>query len=218
MMRERRRVLGGLRNCEKDPKAKNLVCVYSARSERAKTLLALAAMVDAGIWDSGEERYRPGDRRLYSASWRPSPHASCFLLYISNRCMASRPLNLHVSALNDAEYDLYTTSLADITLSDNESTHDDAYFETLSVSVREARAWLRGRYSHISAATLDSVNRDFFSCFKTNNLYQILRFFSPTDMLSGGQFFAAIRLVVHAESGREVDRTLAFVQGMFLLI
>lgn len=33
-------------------------------------------------------------------------------------------------------------------------------------------------------------------------------------MLSGGQFFAALRLVVHAESGKQVDRSLAFVQGM----
>ncbi|KAE9385747.1 hypothetical protein BT96DRAFT_1026498 [Gymnopus androsaceus JB14] len=32
-------------------------------------------------------------------------------------------------------------------------------------------------------------------------------------MLSGGQFFAVLRLVVHAESGKEVDRTLAFVQA-----
>lgn len=47
---------------------------------------------------------------------------------------------------------------------------------------------------------------------------QILRFFSPnlsqTDMLSGGQFFAALRLVLHVESGKDVDRALAFVQGV----
>ncbi|KAJ3750982.1 hypothetical protein DFH05DRAFT_1519142 [Lentinula detonsa] len=118
--------------------------------------------------------------------------------------MASRRLNLHVSALNDAEYQLYTASLADITLTDSRIDgieHDDTYFENIHVSVREARAWLRGRYSHISAATLDNI----------------LRFFSPnlsqTDMLSGGQFFAALRLVVHVESGKDVDRALAFVQA-----
>ncbi|KAJ4485560.1 hypothetical protein J3R30DRAFT_1374642 [Lentinula aciculospora] len=118
--------------------------------------------------------------------------------------MASRRLNLHVSALNDAEYKLYTTSLADITLTDSPDDgieHDDAYFENISVSVREARAWLRGRYSHIQAAMLDNI----------------LRFFSPnlsqTDMLSGGQFFAALRLVVHVESGKDIDRALAFVQA-----
>jgi len=33
------------------------------------------------------------------------------------------------------------------------------------------------------------------------------------DTLSGGEFFAAIRLVIHAEHGKEVERALAFVQG-----
>ncbi|KIK70445.1 hypothetical protein GYMLUDRAFT_32461 [Collybiopsis luxurians FD-317 M1] len=116
--------------------------------------------------------------------------------------MASpRRLDLHVSALNDAEYQLYTSSLADITLSDGQLDSISQDFDNLSVSVREARAWLRGRYSHLPAATLDSI----------------LRFFSPNlsqqDTLTGGQFFAALRLVVHAESGKDVDRALAFVQA-----
>ena len=34
------------------------------------------------------------------------------------------------------------------------------------------------------------------------------------DTLSGGEFFAAIRLVIHAEHEKEVDRALAFVQGV----
>ena len=34
-----------------------------------------------------------------------------------------------------------------------------------------------------------------------------------TDTISGGQFFAALRLVVHVESGMDLDRSLAFVQG-----
>ncbi|THU84745.1 hypothetical protein K435DRAFT_398635 [Dendrothele bispora CBS 962.96] len=128
--------------------------------------------------------------------------------------MTQRRLDLHASALNDAEYELYTTSLADITLADEETNnndvkdkdkeeieHDDAYYDRLTVSVREARAWLRGRYSHVTAVTIDNI----------------LKFFSPTlsqtDVLTGGQFFAALRLVVHAESGKEVDRTFAFVQA-----
>ncbi|KAI6025558.1 hypothetical protein EDC04DRAFT_2722199 [Pisolithus marmoratus] len=35
----------------------------------------------------------------------------------------------------------------------------------------------------------------------------------PSDTLTGGQFFAALRLVVHAQSGKGVDRSLAFVQA-----
>ncbi|KXN87266.1 hypothetical protein AN958_08998 [Leucoagaricus sp. SymC.cos] len=47
----------------------------------------------------------------------------------------------------------------------------------------------------------------------------ILKYFSSTlaqgDTLSGGQFFAALRLVLHASNGRDVDRSLAFVQARF---
>lgn len=35
--------------------------------------------------------------------------------------------------------------------------HEDAYFEKMTVGVREARAWLRGRYVHISAPVIDGV-------------------------------------------------------------
>ncbi|KAF8160406.1 hypothetical protein BJ912DRAFT_1151036 [Pholiota molesta] len=117
-----------------------------------------------------------------------------------------RRLALHASALSDAEYDLYTASLRDLSLTDEDDGKaskdgEDAYFENIVVGVREARAWLRGRYSHVPAPTIDGI----------------LRLFSPTlahgDTLCGSEFFAALRLVVHAESGREVDRSLAFVQA-----
>lgn len=46
---------------------------------------------------------------------------------------------------------------------------------------------------------------------------QILKLFHPglgqSDVLTGGQFFAALRLVVHAEAGEGFDKGLAFVQG-----
>ncbi|KAK1220654.1 hypothetical protein PQX77_016610 [Marasmius sp. AFHP31] len=117
--------------------------------------------------------------------------------------MSLRRLNLHASALNDAEYSLYTSSLADITLTDEHDLqgHDDSYYEQMTLTLREARAWFKGRYSHLPAAVIDDI----------------LRFFSPNlsqaENLTGGQFFAAQRLLVHAESGREVDRSLAFVQA-----
>ncbi|KAF8810918.1 hypothetical protein BYT27DRAFT_7185239 [Phlegmacium glaucopus] len=117
----------------------------------------------------------------------------------------SRRLSLHASALSDDEYQFYTTSLLSIVSVEDESqSHnivDDAYFEKMNVNVRETRAWMRGRYSHISSLIID----------------KILKLFSPnlssTDSLSGGEFFAVLRLVVHAENGKEVDRSLAFVQA-----
>ncbi|KIJ63004.1 hypothetical protein HYDPIDRAFT_176112 [Hydnomerulius pinastri MD-312] len=117
-----------------------------------------------------------------------------------------RPLTLHVSALSDAEYNLYTASLDDLSVSsdtDPAAVHDDAHYERMSVGVREARAWIRGRYSDLPASDIDAI----LKLFHPNML--------PSDSLTGGQFFAALRLVVHAESGKGVDRTLAFVQGEF---
>ncbi|RDX39448.1 hypothetical protein OH76DRAFT_1424321, partial [Lentinus brumalis] len=75
-------------------------------------------------------------------------------------------------------------------------------YDKLAVGVREARAWLRGRYPALAPSTLDSI----------------LRLFSPdlgpTDVLTGGQFFAALRLVSHVLGGKEMDPSLVFIQAM----
>jgi hypothetical protein len=72
-----------------------------------------------------------------------------------------RRLNLHASALNDAEYELYTASLTDLDDTEEEdatsTAHDDAYYERMMIGVREVRGWLRGRYSHVSPASIDAV-------------------------------------------------------------
>ena len=67
-----------------------------------------------------------------------------------------RSLSLHVSALNDDEYTLFTSSFADLVASDVPLTTDDD-FEKHTVSVREARAWLRGRYPDLPMTDLDQV-------------------------------------------------------------
>ncbi|KAJ7627883.1 hypothetical protein B0H17DRAFT_1218439 [Mycena rosella] len=95
---------------------------------------------------------------------------------------SARRLALHPSALSDAEHALFTTSLADLA----DTTGD---LEHTAVSVREARAWLCGRYAAVGSGTVDEILR-----------------------LS---FFVALRLVLHAQAGRAVDRGLAFVQGAF---
>ncbi|KAJ7776190.1 hypothetical protein B0H16DRAFT_1002910 [Mycena metata] len=101
-----------------------------------------------------------------------------------------RPLSLHSSALNDAEYTLFTENLASLLDSDS----DDPEAQTLTI--RETRAWMRGRYPGIPATTID----------------RILALFPSKDTIHGGEFFAALRLVLHVESGKDVDRALAFVQ------
>lgn len=65
-----------------------------------------------------------------------------------------RSLSLHVSALNDDEYTLFTSSFTDLVAPDPPLKSDDD-FEKLTVSIREARAWLRGRYPDLS--DLDQV-------------------------------------------------------------
>ncbi|KAI6121991.1 hypothetical protein F5141DRAFT_1093952 [Pisolithus sp. B1] len=119
--------------------------------------------------------------------------------------MASmRPLTLHASALSDVEYDLYTSSLNELCVTndtDPSIARDDAHFETTTVGVREARAWLRGRYHDLPASDIDDILRLFSPSLM------------PSDTLTGGQFFAALRLVLHTQSGKGVDRSLAFVQA-----
>lgn len=135
-----------------------------------------------------------------------------------------RPLVLHASALSDNEYNAYTAALCDLAeLDDNsklKADTDSTYYEGVTVGVREARAWLRGRYSHIPAPDIDSVRTPkimiWASRYSCDNP-QILKLFYPnlgqTDVMSGGQVLAALRLVTHFEEGKGVDRSLAFVQG-----
>ncbi|KAH9958373.1 hypothetical protein BGW80DRAFT_1256921 [Lactifluus volemus] len=110
-----------------------------------------------------------------------------------------RSLFLHVSALNDEEYTLFTSSFTDLIASDLPLSTDHDY-EKQTVSVREARAWLRGRYSDLPVTDLDAI----------------LRLFSPSPgqdpVLSRGQFFALLRLVLHVRGGAELDRNLVFKQ------
>jgi hypothetical protein len=81
-----------------------------------------------------------------------------------------RQLTLHVSALNDAEYELYTAGIADLLLLDkyNEHANDDAYWENVNVGVKETWAWLRGRYGHLDTADIDTVSRTVYAVFLIN--------------------------------------------------
>lgn len=93
---------------------------------------------------------------------RPRPHcgshSASFFRSSSPvfRPSSMRSLSLHVSALNDDEYTLFTSSFADLVASDVPFTNDEE-FEKQTVSVREARAWLRGRYPDLPMTDLDQV-------------------------------------------------------------
>ena len=67
--------------------------------------------------------------------------------------MPRRPLTLHVSALSDAEYSSYTTSLGELI-----NPSPDVDWENVTLSVREARGWIRGRYgAGVDGAMIDQV-------------------------------------------------------------
>jgi len=76
------------------------------------------------------------------------------------RATFMRSLYLHVSALNEDEYSLFTSSFTDLLASDTPLT-TDADFEKQRVSIREARAWLRGRYADLPVSDLDQVRIPF---------------------------------------------------------
>ncbi|VDC05833.1 unnamed protein product [Peniophora sp. CBMAI 1063] len=109
-----------------------------------------------------------------------------------------RPLSLHVSALSEEEYKSFTSAFYDL-LGDDAHLDDDALGRE-TVSLREARAWLRGRYQDMQVAHVDEA----------------LRLFAPEGgkdaVLSGGQFFALLRVIMHMREGQKLDRKLAFDQ------
>ncbi|KAG8715775.1 hypothetical protein FRC11_000070 [Ceratobasidium sp. 423] len=111
-----------------------------------------------------------------------------------------RPLWLHISALSPDEYEAYPPALEDIASIGQDGEKED--WESKSVSVLVAKGWMRGRYR-------DQVEGDVVD--------KILRFFYPapsqTDCLSAGQFFAALRLISHAQRGHALDRSLVFIQA-----
>ncbi|KAF8872267.1 hypothetical protein BD779DRAFT_1573413 [Infundibulicybe gibba] len=87
-------------------------------------------------------------------------------------------------------------------------TKTNNFYEHTRLGVREARAWLRGRYVQVPASNIDQVRRQLLV-----DPSDVSPNLAPEDTMTGGQFFAALRMVVHVEAGKEVDRALAFVQA-----
>ena len=85
-------------------------------------------------------------------------------------------LMLHVSALNDSEYDSYTDASNDLTADGNNVPASDEHYDKLSVGVREVRAWLRGRYSTLPLADVDAVCP--FLVYRSHASYNRFRFSS----------------------------------------
>jgi collagen type III alpha len=52
--------------------------------------------------------------------------------------------------------------LAEIEEDEGGGGQDDEYFERITLGVREVRAWMRGRYSSLPTATIDTVNPRYF--------------------------------------------------------
>lgn len=74
-----------------------------------------------------------------------------------------RPLFLHTSALSDAEYTAYFDALHDIFdepepgggTSNSTPLHED--LEVHTIGMREARAWMRGRFKNMGLNNVDKV-------------------------------------------------------------
>ena len=81
-------------------------------------------------------------------------------MYTDPCLLTMRPLTLHTSALSDDEYSFYTSNISDLARCDG-TLHEDEFYEQITISVRETRAWLRGRYPNIPIATIDAVSKYF---------------------------------------------------------
>lgn len=75
-----------------------------------------------------------------------------------------RPLTLHISALSNEEFELYTRSLEELATLDNTVTGSSrtsshsSYYEQLSFNSGDIRAWLKGRYPYVTIEKIDSVS------------------------------------------------------------
>ena len=64
---------------------------------------------------------------------------------------AARRLFLHVSALSDLEYDVYTAALRDVMdLDSTGEVHFDEDIVNQALGLREVRAWMKGRYQDVN--------------------------------------------------------------------
>ncbi|KAF8991019.1 hypothetical protein BDQ17DRAFT_1371242 [Cyathus striatus] len=107
-----------------------------------------------------------------------------------------RPLTLHISSLTDAEYDLYTGVVSELCdVEGNKFKSDSAHYDHILINASEVRAWIRGRYAPSIGAGASDTDE---SC----------------DKMTCEQLFAALRILVHVDAGREVQRGLAFIQAL----
>ena len=69
-----------------------------------------------------------------------------------------RRLYLRVSALSDAEYNLYVADLMELSFTDRcAAMQQDEDYERVIIDVREVRARFRGRYRSVTVADVDMV-------------------------------------------------------------
>ena len=75
---------------------------------------------------------------------------------------------LHISALSDEEYLVYTSALRDVLDIDQADAklgkygEEEELLEGMEVGVREVRAWMKGRYRDVQGADIDKVSKAFF--------------------------------------------------------
>ncbi|KLO18485.1 hypothetical protein SCHPADRAFT_993536 [Schizopora paradoxa] len=122
-----------------------------------------------------------------------------------------RRLFLRLSALTDDEYAVCLCALKDILDIQDTSSGGGYDMKTMSeteelalegreVGIKEVRAWMKGRFHDVELGDID----------KTLHLFS--GFLESTNHLSGGQFLAALRIVMHVRNGRDVQEENAFAQ------
>lgn len=133
--------------------------------------------------------------------------------FIFHICTTCEKWYLHVSALSDAEYNLYVADLLELSFKDRYAAmRQDEDYERVIIDVREVRAWFRGRHRSVTVADVDMVcnnERKWGYVFSLSHKYLSLNI-QKIDTLRGGAFFAAIRLVIHAFEGRHIKPRSCF--------
>ncbi|KLO16296.1 hypothetical protein SCHPADRAFT_887917 [Schizopora paradoxa] len=124
-----------------------------------------------------------------------------------------RRLFIHLSALSDDEYEMFVLSLKSVfDIDDTDKSRssrtmmreaDELLLEQRTIGVKEVRAWMKGRYLTVKSDVIDKI----LCLFSGRPLTR-----GKEPIISGGQFLAALRLLLHVQNGEEILEGNVFIQ------
>jgi len=130
-------------------------------------------------------------------------------------------LSLDALNLSTTEQSLYTQAFRELAeLSDQD--HPEGYHMRIMLTrIPEVRGWFKDRFFTLSLGQIDQVSSCTCQSRRHSGVWQILQMTCVQDSssihMTGVQFFASLRIALHAEPGAGVVLKSAFKQGTYYL-